>query len=389
MRGRDGGTRPGATPAIGNALVVGGGIAGLSAATALGRRGIACDVLELRDAPAGAAITLQNRAIDALDELGLLDRIRAEGRARSQADIFRYFDAAGAPVPTPAVPPPAEGALPQAVVIHRAALARVLRDGAEAAGAVVRTGTTLTALTTHDGGATVRLTDGTERTYDLVIGADGVRSATRRHVFGDEVRPRYTGTTMFRWVVDGVPDVGPPGFYQSDGILNVLLRLRDGGLYLATGRDYPARPGRLSQEAARRVVAENLDAFSAPLPRALRERLGGGTRIVVNDYDGLLAPDPWYRGRALLIGDAAHATSAYLASGGGMAIEDAVVLARELAGGGSAEDALRRFMRRRYERVQLVVETSFQLGDMHRAGAPVARQNAVRARALEALKAPY
>jgi len=372
-----------------NVLVVGGGIAGLTAAAALGRQGGAVEVLELHGEPAGAAVTIQNRAIDALAELGLLDRFLEEGLPRTQQDVFRYFDAAGNAVPTPPMPPEPQGGLPQAVVIHRVALARVLREGAEAAGATIRNGMTITGLVQNGDSVTATLSDGSERTVDLVVGADGVRSVTRGLVFGDEVVPQYTGATMFRWVVDGVPDVGLPGFYQAGGVLNVTLRLRDGSLYLATGRNYASKPGRFSQEEARRIVAENLEAFSAPLMVAMRERLTDDARIVVNDYDWLLARDPWHSGRVLVIGDAAHATTAFLASGGGMAIEDGVVLGDEVGAGGSVDEILERFMKRRFERARLVVETSVEIGEMFDRGDPVSEQNALRGRALGALKSPY
>ena len=375
-------------PAINNALIVGGGIAGLTAATALGRQGVSCEVLELHGAPAGAAITIQNRAIDALAELDLLDQFLHEGVPRTQQEIFRYFNASGEPIPTPAMPPEPSTGLPSAIVIHRVALARILRKAAEDAGAVVRDGMSITGLTQHDESVTANLTDGSERSYDLVIGADGVRSTTRSLVFGDDVVPRYTGTTMFRWVVPGVPDVGPTGFYQAQELI-VLLRLRDGSVYLATGRNYPTQPERFTQDHARQVVREHLESFSAPLMAELRERLTDDARIVVNDYRWLMAPDPWYRGRVLVIGDAAHATTAMLASGGGMAIEDAVVLGQEVRGDGTLAETLQRFMKRRFQRTQLVVETSVEIGEMLKRGDPVPEQNALRGRALGALKAPY
>ena len=74
-------------------------------------------------------------------------------------------------------------------------------------------------------------------------------------------------------------------------------------------------------------------------------------------------PAPWYRGRILLIGDAAHATTPHIAYGAGMAIEDSVVLADELRRNGTVEAALEAFMRRRFDRCRLVVETSWQLSE--------------------------
>ncbi len=75
----------------------------------------------------------------------------------------------------------------------------------------------------------------------------------------------------------------------------------------------------------------------------------------------MFAP-PWYRGRVVVIGDAAHSTTPHLAMGAGIAIEDGIVLADVLAGGTSVEQALQAFMDRGYERCRLVVRNSAQLG---------------------------
>jgi 2-polyprenyl-6-methoxyphenol hydroxylase-like FAD-dependent oxidoreductase len=370
-------------------LVVGGGIAGLTAATALARQDVGVDVVELHDRPAGAAITIQNRAVDGLAEIGVLNRLLVEGVPRTAQDFFAYFDAGGNPVPTPPLPSRPETDLPQAIVIHRERLARILREAAHEAGANVQVGLTVDALAHNGDSVTATLTDGSTRSYDLIVGADGVRSRIRSLVFGDEVAPRYSGTTMFRWVVAGVPDVGPAGFYQSETGLNVVVRLHDGSLYLATGRPYPEKPGRIPPDDARRIVRESLSGFTAPLIVEMRKHLTDDAEIMVNDYDWLLTPNPWHRGRVLLIGDAAHATTATLASGGGMAIEDAAVLGQEVAVGGTADEVLERFMKRRFERVRLVVETSVELDRMLRRDDPIAPQNALRAKAMTVLTSPY
>jgi 2-polyprenyl-6-methoxyphenol hydroxylase-like FAD-dependent oxidoreductase len=75
-------------------------------------------------------------------------------------------------------------------------------------------------------------------------------------------------------------------------------------------------------------------------------------------------PKPWYRGRVVLIGDAAHATTPHLASGAGMAIEDGVVLAEELVRSDSMDAGLAQFMDRRFARGKLVVENSLRLGEI-------------------------
>ncbi|MGP6177749.1 FAD-dependent oxidoreductase [Microbacterium sp. A196] len=366
---------------------MGGGIAGLTAAVSLGRAGVQCEVVELQQESAGAAITIQNRAIHALQDLGLLDTLLEVGLPQAQKDVFRYIDVMGEIIPTPPMPQEPQDGLPSAVVVHRAALARLLQNAAEESGAVIHYGTTVTGVNDGDSSLTATFSDGRSGEFDLLVAADGVRSSVRSMVFGDVATPQYTGTTMFRWIVPGITDVGPTGFYQASNLI-VMLRLRDGSLYLATGRNYD-EPRRFTPEEARQVVRENLVEFNAPLTAALLERLDDSARIVVNDYNWLMLPDPWHRGRVLAIGDAAHATTAHLASGGGMAIEDAAVLGEEVSAGGELDEILQRFMTRRFERAQLVVNTSVEIGEMQTRGESVADQNALRGRALAALKVPY
>jgi 2-polyprenyl-6-methoxyphenol hydroxylase-like FAD-dependent oxidoreductase len=81
------------------------------------------------------------------------------------------------------------------------------------------------------------------------------------------------------------------------------------------------------------------------------------------DLQALLVPPPWHRGRIVLVGDAAHTTTPHIAYGVGMAIEDSVVLAEEVARGDGVEPALERYGARRFERCRLVVETSLQLSE--------------------------
>lgn len=134
------------------------------------------------------------------------------------------------------------------------------------------------------------------------------------------------------------------------------------GAPTSSGRcDYSGKP-RIEQENARCLVREDLETFTAPLMQTVKDRITDDTRTVVNDCDWLLLPDSWYRGRVVVISDAAHATTADLAPGAGMAIEDGVVLGQEVAAGGSVAELLRRFARRRFERARLVVETSVEIG---------------------------
>jgi 2-polyprenyl-6-methoxyphenol hydroxylase-like FAD-dependent oxidoreductase len=115
------------------------------------------------------------------------------------------------------------------------------------------------------------------------------------------------------------------------------------------------------------VLRKALSEFSGPIAD-IREGITARSRIVYRPLFALMMPQPWHRGPAVLIGDAAHATTPHLASGAGLAVEDAVVLAMELERGASLEAALQSFTARRYERCRVVVENSVRLGDIERNG---------------------
>ena len=98
----------------------------------------------------------------------------------------------------------------------------------------------------------------------------------------------------------------------------------------------------------------------------VRDHVTDLRRIDYRPMNAFLLPAPWYRGRVLVIGDAAHTTTPHLATGAGIAIEDAVVLAELLASGLPVTELLDQFMTRRFARCRLVVETAVKLGDMEK-----------------------
>ena len=120
-----------------------------------------------------------------------------------------------------------------------------------------------------------------------------------------------------------------------------------------------------------------------------RAALGPDSQIVYRPLEWLLLPDPWYKGRIVLIGDAAHATTPHMASGAGLAVEDGVALADELAKTDDVAAALRLFMDRRFERAKLVVETSVRQGEMEITGADRAQLTGLLAATTKALALPY
>lgn len=130
-----------------------------------------------------------------------------------------------------------------------------------------------------------------------------------------------------------------------------------------------------------------LAPFPAPLVQWMREQLGEHSSIIYRPLEGMLMPRPWYQGRVLLIGDAVHATTPHLGSGACIGIEDGLVLAEELAGA-PLEQALARFMERRWERCRMVVENSMRLGEIEKCGGDKAEHARLMQTSFRALAEP-
>src|SRR5258708_35366180 len=129
----------------------------------------------------------------------------------------------------------------------------------------------------------------------------------------------------------------------------------------------PIRDGnRLSPERMHLLLAEQLRDFTGPVMLHARKWVNDPAKVDYRPMNAFRLPPPWHRGRVAVIGDAAHTTTPHLATGAGIAIEDAVVLAEMLAGDSPVPSILKRFVERRFARCRLVVETAVKLGEMEK-----------------------
>jgi 2-polyprenyl-6-methoxyphenol hydroxylase-like FAD-dependent oxidoreductase len=225
----------------------------------------------------------------------------------------------------------------------------------------VRFGTTGTGLEQDDAGVDVTFADGSSGRYDLVIGADGIRSWTRR-MLGIQLETRSTG--MGIWRAFGPR---PAGVTRTD--------LYYGGPsfiagYCPTGPDtlyaYVVEP---AQDRSTLTPAERLAtmrelaaAYHGPWDE-IRERLDDPDQVNYTWFETHLLPAPWNRGRVVLIGDAAHSCPPTLAQGGAQALEDAAVLTELLVGRDTLDHGVwDAFHARRVDRARTVVDASNQLG---------------------------
>jgi len=346
-------------------LVIGGGIGGLSAAIALRRAGIAeVDVVEInpRWDVYGVGIIQPGNAIRAMAELGLAEECVAQGHAMEGS---RSHDREGKIVADIDFERPAGVAFPSMNGLTRPRLHKILQDAVLASGANVRTGLSFNELEQDEDSVGVRFSDGTRGEYDLVIGADGINSAVRALVFPDAPTPQFFGRynlPRYRdlnrlWMFDGTR--GRAGFVPLAPELMYILLIE-----AADDPDTSALP----QDRLAEIFREHLAEFGGAIAE-VREAITDSSKVIVRPVETVLVEPPWHRGRVVLIGDAAHATTPHIGQGAAQAIEDAIVLAAELDGDGPLDAALERFVKRRYERCKIVIEGSTQIGRWEMEGA--------------------
>jgi 2-polyprenyl-6-methoxyphenol hydroxylase-like FAD-dependent oxidoreductase len=360
-------------------VIIGGGIAGPAVGIALRKAGHETTVFEAYPtlaAEVGYFLTVAGNGLDALSVLGADVEVRAAAFPTPQM-VFRNgagkvlgrLDNGGAA---------ADGTPSQ--TIKRADLYRALHDEAERAGVRFAYGHRLASIETGAGGApvTAQFTDGSEATGDLLVGADGLHSVTRTWLDPAAPRPRYVPILNTGGYARGVPVDAEPGVFTM-----VFGRRAFFGYTVHPSGEvwWFANPPHLEEPTAAKLAALNdgdrwrhllLDLFAddatpaAELIKRTRHELTGWAT-----YD-MPRVETWHRGRVVLTGDAAHATSPSSGQGASMAIEDAVVLGKCLRDIPDVDRALDAYVGIRRARVERVVAAGARGSSMKVAG-PVGR----------------
>ena len=373
------------TTRVNRVLIVGGGFSGMSAAIELGKIGVHVDLIEIDQGwrSYGAGITVGGPALRAFRRIGVLDQMMKLGSVADGCDLFTAQGHFLTQLPTPRCAGPD---VPGAGGIMRPVLCKILSDATRACGVNVRLGCTFTNLSQTADQVHVRFSDGSEGTYDLVIGADGLNSATRKALFPDAPKPRYTGQGVWRAVTprDGVERAGMALGKRNKAGFNPVSSHE---MYLFLTEERPTN-SRVAEEALLSTLRKLLEEFSLPVIRRVAENLGPHSLISYRPLEALLLPTPWWRERIVLIGDAVHATTPHLASGAGLGVEDAIVLAEEIGSAKPLDDALQSFQNRRWERCRMVVENSVRLGEIEISGGDPQEHSRIMRESMQALAAP-
>lgn len=337
-------------------LIIGGGIAGLTLAYALGRDGRRVTVIE-KEAEwrvYGVGITQQSNVVRAMSALGLIADYAEAGFGFDAVEVYTPAGERVARIPSPKL---VDG-MPANFGIGRRALHEVLLRRAREAGADVRTGITAERIDDDGEGVTIGFSDGGSARYDIVVGADGLKSQTRGQIFPDAPAPEFTGQSV--WRCNFPRAEGMDCLQAFEGPIGLGLAPLDAGrMYMFVTTPEPGNPWYPPETLASAMRGKLSGA--APRIAALAETISDADEIVYRPLEWVFVDGPWHKGRVVLVGDAVHATTPHLGQGAGMAIEDVIVLAEELRQHDEPEAALAVYHARRFARCKYIVDASLAI----------------------------
>ena len=348
------------SPTVSRVLVVGGGITGGVLSLALAQKGVQVVLVDLRSELGGVGhgITLQGNALKAFKAVGIYDRLAERAYPFSH---LRMRSADGHVIAEIATPPMGGPGLPGTMGAVRGDIADILAEEVVAAGVDVRLGTTITEIDDRGDAVAVTLSDGSTETVDLLVGADGIRSKVRSMI-GITEQPKPVGMGIWRTIAKRPPEMDCSELYYGGPKYKAGYTPISEDLCYAFLLEENLDPSYLGEGPRGAELKEHGQGYGGTWG-AIRDGLADDAIVNYQWIEAICVESPWYRGRSIIIGDAAHACPPLIAQGAAMCAEDAVILAEMLTGGDRVEDVLPAFMERRFPRVKMVLDNSLTLAE--------------------------
>lgn len=373
--------------AVNRVLVIGGGFSGMSTAIKMRRHGIQVDLVEIDPewCELGAGITINGASMRALENLELYQQVVEQGCVTDGVAIHLAHGPLVMELPTPS---PVGSSVGGSGGIFRPTLARIMSTATLDSGVNVRLGCTYTEMIQSEEDVTVRFTDGTTQSYDLVVGADGVHSKIRKEFFPEVPDPEYIGQGVWRAIMPRPAEINRVTMWLGDHLKLGVNPVSDTHMYMFITEDRPTKE-HIDKASWPQIFAGLMENFPNPIVEALvPHAFAEDANIDYRPLANLLVKTPWNKGRLVMIGDTVAATTPHLASGAGIGIESGIVLADELAANDDLQMAFDKFHERRWERCRMVVENSERLCHIEIHGGDKAEHSKIMGQSLMALSQP-
>lgn len=337
-----------------NITIIGAGMAGLTTGIALKKFGHQVTIYEQTEKilPVGAAISLWSNGVKCLNYLGLTEKVANLG---GQMDDLAYVDGLTGEVMTQfSLQPLIEEVGQRPYPVSRAELQNMLMD--EFGREDIYLSKKMTSLEDHGESVTVHFADGTQTRSDLLIGADGTHSITRQYVLGTSVERRYAGYVNWNGLVEISEDLAPAQQWTTfvgEGKRASLMPVAGNRFYFFF--DVPLERGLDNDRGQYKALLNQYFKDWCPQVKTLINRIDEQrtNRVEIHDIEPFA---DFYKGRVVIVGDAAHSTTPDIGQGGCQAMEDAIYLARALQINTlGIHDALQRYQNKRNERTAEMV----------------------------------
>ncbi|MFH0348125.1 FAD-dependent oxidoreductase [Bacillus vallismortis] len=339
-------------------LIAGGGIGGLSAAISLGKAGFSVTLCEAasENRKTGAGILQPQNALAVLKEMGVFEECCKYG---FQTEWFKTFDAHGNLL-FQVSESFLDATLPGRNNILRKTLNDILIKHAKATSVDIKWGKKVVAYEETTESVTAICEDGEKIEADILAGFDGIHSAVRGNMLQKETEKEHLGMGAWRFYIE-LPDYTfkDATFMYRNGDTQIgVVPLAEHAGYVFVLQ--PCASDYWDEEDTRfDRVRKILSGF--PGLDFVTKHMSKEHPVMFNKLEQVAVQDPWYKGRVVIGGDAAHAGAPTLAQGAAMAIEDAIVLAEELKNHADHEIAFQAYYERRAPRALKVQNLSSEI----------------------------
>lgn len=329
--------------------IIGAGMAGLTTGIALKKFGHQVTIYEQAEQilPVGAAISLWSNGVKCLNYLGLTDQVAKLG---GQMDHLAYVDGLTGDVMTQfSLYPLIEEVGQRPYPVSRAELQNMLMD--EFGREDIHLGKKMLSLKDHGENVIITFADGSEIQADVLVGADGTHSITRAYVLGEQVERRYAGYVNWNGLVEISDELAPADqwtTFVAEGKRASLMPVANNRFYFFF--DVPLELSLDNDRSQYQNMLKQYFTDWCPQVQTLIEHMDPQktNRVEIHDIEPFT---DFYKGRVVIVGDAAHSTTPDIGQGGCQAMEDAIYLARALQINTlGIQDSLKRYQNKRNER---------------------------------------